>query len=487
MKSPISLVVLCALSIVLSDAKAQENFKRYVPFSLYFGSSNPNEISPYVNAEYEVILTYKDAQNNDLYSEIQAGVLDSFAFAFLNIGEGEPDPLNPYSLFGLDFESVTKVCYVATLTPKSGNEVTVTGEKPIGATPRSIVSEVAINARGLADRMWMEQPIRPADMLCAPDDVTISFVTDYVSGPSTSRTLAMKRSMLRDYIRVQSAPSAVTGQLQKYFRAGTGLQLPVSFGDTSLTSVENYVTLNVNSLAGYYNAFGVKVTYDPTDSIGHSTSAIYAENLVDVQSVGLFAKGVAWGSYNQGRSGMIGITAGSSNGAGIWGYIGNAPLSGGYKYAVLGDAQNRPDSYAGMFFGDVAHTGDIMQVSDRRLKTEIQSPPGRLDQVLQLQPAQYRFTEDMPYSLPGGIHYGFIAQEVEQVFPDLVHNITLPIDPGIENKSSEGTATYKAVNYTELIPILTAALQELNAKVNALEEKVVAQAAEIESLKNDRH
>lgn len=243
----------------------------------------------------------------------------------------------------------------------------------------------------------------------------------------------------------------------------------------------------MNSLAGYYNAFGVKVTYDPTDSIGHSTSAIYAENLVDVQSVGLFAKGVAWGSYNQGRSGMIGITAGSSNGAGIWGYIGNAPLSGGYKYAVLGDAQNRPDSYAGMFFGDVAHTGDIMQVSDRRLKTEIQSPPGRLDQVLQLQPAQYRFTEDMPYSLPGGIHYGFIAQEVEQVFPDLVHNITLPIDPGIENKSSEGTATYKAVNYTELIPILTAALQELNAKVNALEEKVVAQAAEIESLKNDRH
>ena len=54
---------------------------------------------------------------------------------------------------------------------------------------------------------------------------------------------------------------------------------------------------------------------------------------------------------------------------------------------------------------------------------------------------------------------GFISQEVEQILPDIV-----AID-------EDGQ---KLLNYTAIIPILTAAIQELNARVEALEQQLNA-------------
>jgi hypothetical protein len=57
---------------------------------------------------------------------------------------------------------------------------------------------------------------------------------------------------------------------------------------------------------------------------------------------------------------------------------------------------------------------------------------------------------------------GFIAQEFEQVFPDLVDNWKDP--------APEGEEPYKSVRQ-DLIPVLVKAIQELSAKVAALEAK----------------
>ncbi len=52
---------------------------------------------------------------------------------------------------------------------------------------------------------------------------------------------------------------------------------------------------------------------------------------------------------------------------------------------------------------------------------------------------------------------GFIAQELEQVLPDVV---------------STGANDTKFVNYQALIPVLTAAIQELNARIEELERQL---------------
>ena len=56
-----------------------------------------------------------------------------------------------------------------------------------------------------------------------------------------------------------------------------------------------------------------------------------------------------------------------------------------------------------------------------------------------------------------GTDVGIIAQEVEEVFPDLV-----------ETRENG----YKAVKYDKLVAVLIEAVKELNEKVNVLEDKL---------------
>ncbi len=53
-------------------------------------------------------------------------------------------------------------------------------------------------------------------------------------------------------------------------------------------------------------------------------------------------------------------------------------------------------------------------------------------------------------------HYGLSAEQLEEVFPDLVY------------EQEDGT---KSINYVEMVPILVQAINELNAKIETLENK----------------
>ena len=67
--------------------------------------------------------------------------------------------------------------------------------------------------------------------------------------------------------------------------------------------------------------------------------------------------------------------------------------------------------------GDATLAGTLTQNSDRRLKTDISRLDSVLEEVMELRPSSYRFkrNQDAPRK-----NLGFIAQEVEAVFPDVV-------------------------------------------------------------------
>jgi len=110
--------------------------------------------------------------------------------------------------------------------------------------------------------------------------------------------------------------------------------------------------------------------------------------------------------------------------------------------------------------------------SDARLKTDLLPIGDALSKVLQLRGLSFLWrTEEYPdRGLPGGRHYGLIAQDVEQVLPEVV---------------KEGADGDKAVAYTELIPVLVESIKELKAGTDELRAEAEVLRAESQSLRAD--
>lgn len=94
--------------------------------------------------------------------------------------------------------------------------------------------------------------------------------------------------------------------------------------------------------------------------------------------------------------------------------------------------------------------------SDRRLKKEIEPLQDALLKVLQLQAVTWKWK--------GGGNsrqYGFIAQDVEKILPDLVH----------DEKNEKGEV-YKHVATGDLLPYLLAAINEQQKQIDRVREEL---------------
>lgn len=99
----------------------------------------------------------------------------------------------------------------------------------------------------------------------------------------------------------------------------------------------------------------------------------------------------------------------------------------------------------------------ISAISDQRLKENVQDIDVGLGAILALKPRKFDWKAGKGKDIKGD--RGFIAQEFEQVFPQLVDEWADP--------APEGETPYKSVRQ-DLIPVLVKAIQELAAEVNAL-------------------
>ena len=101
--------------------------------------------------------------------------------------------------------------------------------------------------------------------------------------------------------------------------------------------------------------------------------------------------------------------------------------------------------------------------SDYRLKENIAPMTGALSKVAQLKPVTYKWKVD------GSDGQGFIAHELQEVVAGCVSGEKDAVD-------KNGNPEYQGIDTSFLVATLTAAIQELNAKVDA-------QALEIQALK----
>ena len=121
--------------------------------------------------------------------------------------------------------------------------------------------------------------------------------------------------------------------------------------------------------------------------------------------------------------------------------------------------------------GAIYATGNITAYySDARLKTVSGKIENALDKVAKLSGVYYT-NNDTAKSFgydSDEVQVGVLAQDVEAVLPQIVKAAPFDLD---ENGNSKSGENYKTVQYERLVPLLIEAINELQAKVKALEAK----------------
>jgi hypothetical protein len=174
---------------------------------------------------------------------------------------------------------------------------------------------------------------------------------------------------------------------------------------------------------------------------------------------------------NTNLKGYIGLNLNTAAGADME-YLGIEVVEEGVHWANVilaeqggnvGVGTNNPTAKLAVS-GNICYTGTIGACSDKRYKKDIVPMTGILNSVLKLQGVYYYWRKDEfpDKGFSSDKQIGFIAQDIEKTFPEVVMT------------DKDG---YKSVDYSRLTPILVEAIkeqqkaiQELNEKINLLEK-----------------
>lgn len=299
-------------------------------------------------------------------------------------------------------------------------------------------------------------------------------------------------------------PSMVSAQLLVNSDGNVGIgdsinaMSQIAVGDTGSVNETFFLKSNVQS--------GLKITRDYDTS--YTSSNYNGLSVVNIPQTNHNTYGISivnnrisnTSTYD--NIGVYSYNCGNTNGR-HFGVYGRINTSTGKGAAIVGRVSNESGEslsvdakYAGYFIGNVKVTngtinGTLVSDSDEELKENIVQLEDRRESVLasleNLNPVCYNykmlpidrddnasendpnFSESLDNSnlsneeieerevdeVNKKTHFGFIAQELQQVYPELVY------------ENDNGTLS---VCYVELIPILVQSIKELNAKVEALQE-----------------
>ncbi len=278
-----------------------------------------------------------------------------------------------------------------------------------------------------------------------------------------------------------------------------------AFGQLKVATNGN-VTIKPNSTATPLSPLSVGNTGEQNVTVtSYRTTTIYdvVGNLAGQTST--WDYGVLGQSFSKGSSFHVGVWGASlsstANSFGrAFGVLGNARNSTpGYNYGVLGTVSgsnrgagivgttngnvdiNVPGTYAGYFVGNVNITGTVtaqnVTSSDSRLKENVLSLSKKnekfLNSILSMNPVEYNLKQIYMESVGDTArvqtklydeksqqfqkkHFGLIAQELKEIYPDLVY------------EEEDG---YMTIDYTGLIPILIQSIKELKSEIDDLRRK----------------
>ena len=161
----------------------------------------------------------------------------------------------------------------------------------------------------------------------------------------------------------------------------------------------------------------------------------------------------------------IRFTSGTAVSSKRWGFGGGVTGGSNDVFYIINE------SNVGQYMGHGTQTWTVH--SDERIKENILDVGTVLPSLMNMRCVKYNLISN-----PDDTKIGFIAQDWESSFPELVdenEHLVLEDDGTIGiNDESDSTTPVKAMAYTETIPLLLKAIQEQQALIEALQTKVAA-------------
>jgi hypothetical protein len=320
------------------------------------------------------------------------------------------------------------------------------------------------------------------------------------------------------YYGIRSHIDGTDGNNRGILAASNGVSQGINWGLTSYASnsaIENIgVYARGNSLTSNVNSghnTGVQgVAYGSINGNDNRGTVGYANGVtatgrnygITGASKGSEVFNIAVGAYSE-----LGNTTNGTN----YGVSARASsvTTTGTNYGIYSEASNGATNYAGFFNGNVTITGNFVQPSDKRLKKDIKPFGSALEKINALSPVTYYYKNEKEsgINLPTNLQYGFIAQDLETVFPELVSNqvINLSTTGNANNKKTSidsdenGLNTeketvnlnenktkeeFKGINYTGLISVLTEAIKEQQVLILELKKQNEILTNRIKTIEN---
>ncbi len=371
------------------------------------------------------------------------------------------------------------------------------GNVGIGAAPNSKAKLLLNNTKAATDTL--------SGLHSTVENTNLNLTKPVYGLYSNNNNASMSNSLYGAYFKNTQTSSLGGKGLPLYGIYLDNTNYPSSgYGFTYGTYTNNITTGYSNTVYGHYvnntnngvtgNIYGFYANNISKNTYSGTMYGIYLKN---DRSIGGY--GDVYGIYSENTS--------KANGAIYGAYLSATSTSnriyGIYSTVSGGDANNR---YAGYFTGgkvvimngnvgigkeptaglldvagNIAVNGSVVITSDERLKTAIRPLSDEKDKLYLLQGKSYKKTlppaevKEDSLSATGKIEkkkeiiefseYGYLAQELKEVFPDLV---------------SQDSAGYYAVNYIGLIPVIVEALKDQRLEIENKQNQIEKQQSQIE-------
>jgi hypothetical protein len=262
---------------------------------------------------------------------------------------------------------------------------------------------------------------------------------------------------------------------------GGGTSDRITSGTTGITAISNTKTISIttnNVVTGYFNSNGVltvpgiSTTSNLTSVTTLSANQIQFNTLTGGTGVDPSFSVSASGADTQVQYNSSGNLAGSANftySSGVVTITGTVTATNVYAGSVSGttgtfgsigsgaiNANGIVSSTGVNVTGDISYTGVLTDTSDRRLKHDIKPLPfnSAMEKLMLMKPVQFRMNDR-----PDRVEWGFVAQDVEQLFPNLVFT------------ANDALGT-KTLNYIGMIAPMVQGMQELQKENDDLRKRL---------------
>ncbi len=334
---------------------------------------------------------------------------------------------------------------IGSLTSAGPN--TLNGTTTLSTTNINGALDVSSTIYGEADLNIQNNGIVYGTFNCGPLTTTGSLTS---AGPNTlNGTTTLSTTNINGILGVSSNINA-SGTITSSALNGTGNRM-VKTSSTGTLGYESMPALSISGTTLTLSNGGSINSHVTVPSggggggwVGTATSAL------NMSSFGINNVSTIQGTFGASlnlNSSNISTTAQMSVGA---------PSTSGYQFYVDGD------TYC---------TAGVWTASDKRFKKDIQNLSNVSENLFKVIPRSYNFKREEFKGIKNFDainHFGFIAQEIKEIYPNLVRLDS----PG-----------YYAINYTEFIPLLLQSLKEEDAKLKDYENRLADLENEIQEIK----